>query len=47
MKFAERVSDRVIFMDKGRIVKDGKPEEVFYSKDQPRLVSFLENIYAV
>lgn len=46
MKFAERVSDRVIFMDKGRIVKDGKPEEVFYSKDQPRLVSFLENIYA-
>ncbi|MDK8641910.1 amino acid ABC transporter ATP-binding protein [Niallia taxi] len=47
MKFAEKVSDRVIFMDKGRIVKDGKPEEVFYSKDQPRLVSFLENIYAV
>lgn len=47
MKFAEKVSDRVIFMDKGSIVKDGSPQEVFYSKDQPRLVSFLENIYAV
>lgn len=45
MRFAEKVSDRVIFMDKGSIVKDGNPTEVFYSKDQPRLVSFLENVY--
>lgn len=45
MRFAEKVSDRVIFMDKGSIVKDGSPLEVFYSKDQPRLVSFLENVY--
>lgn len=47
MKFAERVSDRVIFMDQGNIVKDGSPEEVFYGKDKPRLVSFLESIHAV
>lgn len=47
MKFAEKVSDRVIFMDKGTIVKDGSPEEIFTSKDKPRLVSFLESIHAV
>ncbi|WP_141431070.1 amino acid ABC transporter ATP-binding protein [Bacillus sp. 03113] len=47
MKFAEKVSDRVIFMDKGKIVKEGKPEEIFYSKDQPRLVAFLDSIFAV
>lgn len=46
MKFAEKVSDRVIFMDGGNIVKDGSPKDVFYSKDQPRLVSFLDNIYS-
>ncbi|MEH7415758.1 amino acid ABC transporter ATP-binding protein [Neobacillus drentensis] len=47
MKFAEKVSDRVVFMDKGAIVKSGKPEEVFYCTDQPRLSSFLQRIHAV
>lgn len=46
MKFAERVSDRVIFMDKGEIVKQGRPEEIFSSIDQPRLNSFLRNVHA-
>lgn len=34
MAFAKEISDRVIFMDKGVIVEDGSPDEVFQSKNQ-------------
>ncbi|WP_168714361.1 amino acid ABC transporter ATP-binding protein [Niallia nealsonii] len=44
MKFAEKVSDKVIFMDKGHIVEVGTPEDVFYHGKQPRLNSFLNKI---
>ena len=29
MGFARAVADRVVFMDSGRIVEEGRPEEVF------------------
>ncbi len=32
IKFAEEVADRVIFMDDGVIVEQGKPEEVIKTK---------------
>lgn len=34
MAFAKEISDRVIFMDKGVIVEDGSPEEVFHSANE-------------
>ncbi len=40
MKFAKEVSDRVVFMDKGYIVVEGTPDEVFDS-DNERMKSFL------
>lgn len=46
MNFARNVGNRVIFMEKGRIVKDGTPEEVFNSDDQ-RLKAFFKNTASV
>lgn len=40
MKFAKNVADRIIFMEKGRIVVQGTPEEVFSSENQ-RIQEFL------
>ena len=40
MNFAKNVSDYVVFMDKGVIVEEGKPEDVFNS-DNPRMKEFL------
>ena len=40
MSFARDISDRVIFMDKGVVVLEGKPSEVF-DADHPRIREFL------
>ena len=43
MSFARAVSDRVIFLDGGLIVEEGKPEEVFANSKSERTKQFLEN----
>jgi ABC-type polar amino acid transport system ATPase subunit len=43
MNFARHVSDRVLFMEDGKITKSGKPEEVFCTTN-PRMNQFLRNI---
>ena len=43
MPFARAVSNRVIFMDKGVIVEQGGPEEVFGAPTQERTKQFLRN----
>jgi ABC-type polar amino acid transport system ATPase subunit len=43
MNFARFVSNRVVFMEKGKIVKDGTPDEVFESED-PRMQSFFHSL---
>ncbi len=40
MEFARKVSDRVLFMDKGYVVVEGTPDEVFHS-DNERIREFL------
>lgn len=40
MEFARKVSDHVIFMDKGYVVVEGNPEDVFHS-DNERIKEFL------
>jgi polar amino acid transport system ATP-binding protein len=42
MSFARAFSDRVVFMAEGKILETGKPEKIFESPANPRLVSFLE-----
>ena len=41
MAFAKEISDRVVFMDKGKIVEQGSPEDVFENPEHPRIKSFL------
>lgn len=44
MGFARMVADRVIFMDKGVIVEENEPEELFKNPRHPRLCQFLNQI---
>lgn len=44
MGFAKEVGDRVIFVDGGVIVEEGKPEEFFASPKHPRTRNFLSKI---
>ena len=44
MGFAREVGDRVIFMDGGRILEQGTPEEIFDHPQNPRLQEFLGKI---
>ena len=44
MGFAREVGDRVIFMDGGRIIEQGTPEDVFERPQNPRLKEFLGKI---
>ncbi len=44
MGFAKEVADRVIFMDEGRIVETGTPEEIFSCPKSPRLQDFLSKV---
>lgn len=42
MEFAKEVSDRVVFMDKGVIVEEGKPEQIFNNPTHERTREFLK-----
>ena len=44
MSFAREVSDRVVFMDEGRIVEIASPEKLFSDPDHPRIKAFLKKM---
>ena len=44
IRFAEQISDRIVFMDSGRIVEEGAPKEVLRSSKSERLIAFLSSI---
>jgi glutamine transport system ATP-binding protein len=44
MGFAREVGDRVLFMDEGRIVEEGTPEQIFTQAQNERTQSFLSKI---
>ena len=44
MGFAREVGNRILFMDEGRIVEQGTPEEVFGNPQHPRLRDFLSKV---
>jgi polar amino acid transport system permease protein len=41
VRFAREVADRIVFMDEGRIVESGPPEEVLDHPREPRTQQFL------
>ena len=44
MGFAREVGNRIFFMDEGRIMEQGTPDEVFGSPKHPRLQDFLSKV---
>lgn len=44
MGFARDVADRVIFMDKGYILEEGTPQEIFNSPKSDRCKEFLDKV---
>nr|WP_206529593.1 amino acid ABC transporter ATP-binding protein [Brevibacillus sp. SYP-B805] len=44
MGFAREVGDRVIFMDRGVIMEEGTPEQIFTNPKNERLRSFLSSV---
>ena len=44
MNFARRVADQVVFMDEGRVVEIGPPEQIFDAPRSPRLQRFLSQV---
>jgi len=44
MKFAQDIADKVIFMDGGYIVEEGKPENIFNNPQSERCKDFLARV---
>ncbi|WSA82495.1 amino acid ABC transporter ATP-binding protein [Streptomyces sp. NBC_01799] len=44
MGFARDVADRVVFMDDGRVVEEGAPEDVLARPEHPRTKAFLARV---
>ena len=44
MGFAREVGNRVLFMDEGKVVEQGTPEQIFGNPQHPRLKDFLSKV---
>ena len=44
MRFAREVANRIIFMDEGKIIEQGTPEEIFDNPQSDRLKNFLAKV---
>ena len=44
MRFAEEVSDQVLFIADGNILEQGTPEQIFHNPTHPRLQDFLKKV---
>ena len=44
MGFAREVGNRVLFMDEGKILEEGSPEDIFERPQNPRLQDFLAKV---
>lgn len=41
MDFARDISDRIVFLDEGRILEQGSPDKILENPDSPRIRQFL------
>lgn len=44
MSFAKEIATRVVFIDEGKIIEEGTPEEFFEHPKTPRVKEFLEKV---
>lgn len=42
MEFARKISDHILFIDEGIILKEGTPEEIFDHPDNERIINFVK-----
>lgn len=45
MGFAKEVGDRILFMDEGRIIEEGTPEDIFQNPKIQELKIFYQKFY--
>lgn len=45
MSFAQNISTKVVFMDKGKIVEEGPPSQIFENSKEDRTRQFLKSFY--
>ena len=46
LPFARRMSDYVLFMDKGSLVEHGSPDELFDRPKTPDVKKYMEKVHA-
>ena len=44
MRFAEEISDTIVFTENGRIIEQGSPEQLFYKSTNPRISAFVNGL---
>jgi polar amino acid transport system ATP-binding protein len=44
MRFAEEISDKIVFTENGLIVDQGTPEHIFYKSTNPRINAFVKGL---
>jgi polar amino acid transport system ATP-binding protein len=44
MGFAREIAQRMLFMESGRIVEEGPPQQIFHAPHEARTRAFLEQI---
>jgi polar amino acid transport system ATP-binding protein len=44
MNFAKEIATRVVFIDQGKIIEEGKPSEFFAHPKTPRVKEFLDKV---
>lgn len=44
MSFAKEIATRIVFLDKGRIIEEGKPNDFFDNPKTPRVREFLKKV---
>lgn len=45
MDFARKISNKVVFMENGKVVEQGSPEQIFENSQNERTKQFLRNYY--
>jgi len=47
LAFAQKVADRIVFMDQGEILEIGRPADIINNPQHPRTKEFMENVLHV
>ncbi|HDH04144.1 MAG TPA: amino acid ABC transporter ATP-binding protein [Nitrospirae bacterium] len=45
--FAQKVADRVVFMDEGEIIEIGNPPDIFVNPQHPRTRNFMSSVFHI